>query len=130
MQDFFPSSARGRHWDPFASFEESSFGISGGGFGGFGGGFAHHMTSHMGGGSHMSSVQTQIVNGQQRTVRTEVRNGVKTVTVEENGRITEKYVNDVPQLVGGRETSGGSLEYSVEGDAYAEKTPRSSYQSR
>lgn len=53
-----------------------------------------------GGGSFMSSSSsTKIVNGKRIVTKKVVQNGTETVTIEENGRITSKTVNGVPQRV-------------------------------
>lgn len=53
-----------------------------------------------GGGNFVStSSSTKMVNGKRIVTKKVVQNGTETVTVEENGRITSKTVNGVPQRV-------------------------------
>ena len=55
----------------------------------------------------MTSVSTQMVNGRTTVTRREVRDGIETVTVTENGVTLSCTVNGVPQPVGALEGGGG-----------------------
>jgi len=105
--------------DPFGGMMSDPFGGMGfGGMGGFGGmsgmggGSSMTFSSSMGGfgGGNMTSVSssTQIINGKriEKTVRNE--NGVETVEIKENGVVTEKTVNGVPQIEDGSRRSSNS----------------------
>ena len=86
-------------FDPFAMF-------GGNMFGGAGSGMSMHMSSStMGGpgGANVKRISTSVktVNGKRIETKRVVDNGVETVTVTENGKITSKTVNGQPQLTNG-----------------------------
>lgn len=104
---FFGGSRRSgsrRNTDPFGMMSDPFFG----GMGGFGG-TSMSFSSNMGGfgGGNMTSVSTstQIINGKRIEKTVENRNGQETVTIKENGVVTSKTVDGVPQITDGSSSS-------------------------
>lgn len=80
---------------------------------GFGGGSnMMSFSSNMGGfgGGNMTSVSTstQIINGKRVEKTVENRNGTETVTLKENGVVTSRTVDGVPQITDGSSNTRSS----------------------
>lgn len=102
------SGSQRRNTDPFGMMQDPFFNM-----GGFGGGTnMMSFSSNMGGfgGGNMTSVSTstQIINGKRVEKTVENRNGTETVTIKENGVVTSKTVDGVPQITDGSSNSRSS----------------------